>query len=244
MAGTETAVKKRTAIKANEGSYWPKATPLQAYGEHRIDRANAKGFLIVGEGESDAWTCWWHDFPYLGLPGSSTVKTLTSEHVACVQSIYVVREPDRGGETFVKAMSGRLRELGFAGKVFELRMPDGIKDPADLHVADPDQFKRRLQEAIKASPRLHLTSGPHWPLAAEPWERIIPLNDAPAVQPFPLDVLPGHLVDYVDCVSATLPCPSDYVGVPLIALAGNARALAGPLRSSRGGRRGRRSTPP
>jgi hypothetical protein len=33
-------------------------------------------------------------------------------------------------------------------------MPDGIKDPADLHVADPERFKVRMEEAIRASTRL------------------------------------------------------------------------------------------
>lgn len=50
----------------------------------------------------------------------------------------------------------RLAALRYKGEIFELRMPDGIKDPADLHAADPQRFKGRLEEAIGDSRRLEL----------------------------------------------------------------------------------------
>jgi hypothetical protein len=60
------------------------------------------------------------------------------------------------------------------------------------------------------------------PAAAEPWERIVPLNGTPAVKPFPLDALPLSLVGFVKCVAETLACPPDYAAVPMLALAGGA----------------------
>src|SRR6266852_2881917 len=51
--GSDIAVKKRTALRAKEGSYWPKDVPLAAYGQWRIGDANKAGFLILVEGESD-----------------------------------------------------------------------------------------------------------------------------------------------------------------------------------------------
>ncbi len=76
---------------------------------------------------------------------------LEAEHLACIEKVYIHREPDHGGETFLAGVLDRLGRLGFKGQVFELRMPNGIKDPADLHVADPERFKARLEEAIKTS---------------------------------------------------------------------------------------------
>lgn len=158
MAGTgeEIAVKRRTALKAGEGSYWPKGTPLAAYGQNRLDRAARAGYLILVEGESDYWVCWHHGLPALGLPGSSTAKALEREHVEAVEKVYVHREPDAGGAAFVEGVRQRLAALGFTGEAYELRMGDGIKDPADLHADDPEQCKARLQAALESSTRLSL----------------------------------------------------------------------------------------
>ena len=166
--GEEFAVKRRTALKAKNGSYWPKGRPLAAYGQQRLDAAAKAGFLILVEGESDCWALWYHGVPALGIPGANAVKnTLDREHVEAVQTVYVHREPDKGGETFTAGVRDRLAALGFDGNVFELRMPDGIKDPADLHVADPALFKARLEEAIRAAtPLEHLRPGTVSRLAA------------------------------------------------------------------------------
>src|SRR5262249_28525631 len=95
--------------------------------------------------------------PALGLPGANAVKTLEREHVGGVPTVYVHREPDNGGTTFVEGVRRRLAALGFAGKAFELRMPEGVKDPADLHTRDPGQFKAALEQAIRASAPIELS---------------------------------------------------------------------------------------
>jgi hypothetical protein len=87
----------------------------------------------------------------LGSPERTLLKTLEREHVEAVETIYVHREPDKGGEIFVAGIRERLAAVEFKGKLFELRMPDGIKDPADLHAADLNQSKARLTEAIRLS---------------------------------------------------------------------------------------------
>jgi putative DNA primase/helicase len=158
-SGEEIAVKKRAALKARDGSYWSKGKPLAAYGQWRLDAAAKTGFLIIAEGESDCWALWYHGLPALGLPGASALKTLLREHVEAVAKVYVIREPDHGGEQFIPGMARRLAEVGFRGCGFELRLPDGIKDPADLHAADPERFKHHLQQAILSSRPLALPRG-------------------------------------------------------------------------------------
>jgi hypothetical protein len=146
----EIAVKQRTALIAKEGSRWPAGVPLAAYGQWRLDQARRSGFLILGEGESDCWALWYYGLPALGLPGANTVKkTLAKEHLEGIDRVYVHREPDAGGATFIQGVAEQLAALGFSGRAFELRMPNGIKDPSDLHVRDPKQFKAALQMAIK-----------------------------------------------------------------------------------------------
>ncbi len=150
-AGEETVAKRRTALKAKDGSRWPKGTPLRLYGEWKLELANREGFALLVEGESDCWAAWHHGVPALGVPGAGSAKVLTAEHVGSLTTVYVLREPDTGGENFVAGVAARLRAVGFAGKVYDLRMPDGLKDLADLHADDPDRFKERLREAIESS---------------------------------------------------------------------------------------------
>jgi hypothetical protein len=224
--GEDIAVKQRTAATATDGSYWPEGVPLAAYGQWRNDEANRAGFLIINEGESDPWTLWYHGLPGLGLPGSGTACTLLREHVEAVETVYIVREPDRGGEAFVRGVLRRLAALGFAGKVYELRMPDGVKDPNDLHKADPGRFKERLGEAMKAAAPLELpppagaTGQPDPPA----WPDPIPLGDLPDVPAFPVDALPGQIADLVEEIAWAKNCPPDFGGVTVLALAGGALA--------------------
>jgi hypothetical protein len=56
----------------------------------------------------------------------------------------------------------------------------------------------------------------------EPWDRPIPLGDVPPVSPFPEHVLPVCLATFVREAASALACPTDYVGVPLLAIAGAA----------------------
>jgi hypothetical protein len=55
-----------------------------------------------------------------------------------------------------------------------------------------------------------------------PWEPPLALVDVPAVEPFPVDVLPAAVVRFVEDVAAALPCPPDYVAVPALVIAGGA----------------------
>jgi hypothetical protein len=146
VAGDQVAVKMRTALVAKQGSRWPAGTPLAAYGQWKLDEAAKAGFLILVEGESDCWALWHHGLPALGLPGANTAGTLVREHVEAVEKVYVHREPDQGGEAFVKGVAARLKVIGFKGQALEIRMPEGVKDPADLHLKDPAKFP----ESVKA----------------------------------------------------------------------------------------------
>jgi DNA polymerase-1 len=224
-SGRVVAVKERTALAAKEGSFWPLGKKLMAYGEERLEEGKAAGFRVLVEGESDCWALWYHHFPALGLPGSNTVgKTLALGHVAGVKLLYVVQEPDGGGAQFIEAVAAKLAEPGWDGELRVVRL-DGHKDPADLHKADPEQFPERFRQAMdRAQP---VAVGPP---AADPWPDPMPLGEVPPTPIFPLDVLPEGLRLATREAAAALPCPEDYIAVPLLVMAGGSigasRALA------------------
>jgi hypothetical protein len=231
--GEEIAAKRRAALKAADGSYWPRGLPLAAYGQWRLDAANKVGFLLLVEGESDCWTLWHHGLPALGLPGSGTAKTLLREHVEGVEKIYVHHEPDRGGEMFVAGVRGRLAELGFKGKVYQLQMSDGIKDPADLHTAAPDDFKVKLERAIRTATPIELSSTtPTGGTDRTPSTKAKPaasVRQIPPYQPFPVAALPTAIRDYVVQGALALGCDPSYLALPALAVAasliGNTRVI-------------------
>jgi hypothetical protein len=56
----------------------------------------------------------------------------------------------------------------------------------------------------------------------ESWEEPLPLAEIPAPLPFPVEVLPDKVAGFIRAVAAALPCPPDYVGLPVLAIAGAA----------------------
>jgi hypothetical protein len=151
MTGEPVFCRTRLALGGPKRFRQPIGVGLEAYGQWKLDEAARAGFLVIVEGESDCWALWHHDLPALGLPGSNTAKTLEKEHVQSVGTVYISRETDAGGKAFVEGVTRRLAELGFTGKVYVLTMPDDLKDPADLHAADPELFLQRFQKAIESS---------------------------------------------------------------------------------------------
>ncbi len=233
-AGNEIAVKRRTAIKAKDGSYWPKGQQLAAYGQWRLDYAQKAGFLILAEGESDCWALWHHGLPALGIPGANATKTLQREHLDAIAKVYVHRESDAGGSNFVEGVKRRLAELGFEGRAFELRLADGVKDPADLHLAEPGAFQSKLQAAIESSRELSFRKGdsyedPHDRLRSRDGKAPTPALPAEPYQPFPVSALPEPARAFVDAASRAIGCDASYVALPLLtalaAAIGNSRTI-------------------
>jgi AAA domain len=148
----------RTAIVAKEGSRWDsREGAIVPYGLEKLVEAQTAGFLVVVEGESDCWTLWHHCFPALGIPGAQMVKYLRAEHLASIQKILVVREPDSGGSAFVAGIAKRLEEIDWRGEVFAVTL-DGAKDPNDLHKRHTADFKARFQAALEAAHPLRSAS--------------------------------------------------------------------------------------
>jgi len=138
----------RTACIAKEGSRWSKGKgEIVPYGLERLEDARRAGYLVLVEGESDCWTLWYHHVPALGIPGAEMVGKLDATMLAGIDRLYVVQEPDTGGETFVQQVTRKLEAWHWAGKAFVVKL-QGAKDANDLHKQDVHGFRAAWQQAL------------------------------------------------------------------------------------------------
>lgn len=153
--------RERRALHGKDRFRWrPGEAAILPYGLQFIPKwreREPEPYLILVEGESDVWAGWTHDVPVLGLPSATMQKCLQRGHVEGFGRIYILREPDQGGDTFVALLPHRLAEIGWTGSVFELRL-GATKDLADLHRENSDSFEALLQEAITSARPLQLPS--------------------------------------------------------------------------------------
>lgn len=149
MDGKQTAIRKRYGDK---GFRWGKGAQICLYGEWRIPEFQQQGYsyVILVEGESDTQSLWYMGLPGIGVAGASMFKP---EQAKVLQGLrlYIHKEPDRGGDTFVEKICAGLREIDFQGEVFQWACsPMGSKDPSDLYLKlGKEEAEKRIQQAIK-----------------------------------------------------------------------------------------------
>jgi hypothetical protein len=158
--GNEPATRIRKELHkrpdGNDGRFlWKKHSKLCLYGLWRQpvarlhvvseDAAPPHPLLLV-EGESDCHTLWHHGIPALGLPGAGAWKEDRDlPHLNGVERVYVVIEPDQGGD----AVLGWLSSSKLRDRAWLVEVPGG--DVSALHLADPEHFKENLQQAVDAA---------------------------------------------------------------------------------------------
>jgi hypothetical protein len=126
---------------------WKSGSKAMLYGLDRLDLARDCGYIIIVEGASDCQTLWFHGEPAIGLPGAGNWKDdRDAHHLDGITTIYVVIEPDTGGE----AVEKWLRTSTIRDRV---RLVDlaPYKDPSDLHRDDPERFQERWRAAKDAA---------------------------------------------------------------------------------------------
>lgn len=129
--GTEWAVRFRLALTASEGAHfkWRKGDHALPYGLNRLSQIRKAGWVMIVEGESDSWMCWYHGIPALGAPGKSVWPASRAEHLKGLE-VYVWQEPD--------AQDFTLRILATAPDLRYIPAPDGIKDISEAHIQGLD----------------------------------------------------------------------------------------------------------
>jgi hypothetical protein len=131
LGGRELSVRIRVALDGAQRFLWRKGSKPMLYGLDRLDR-NADEVVLV-EGESDCHTLWHHGFSAVGLPGADCWNgTRDAPQLANIGRIYVVVEPDRGGDTVM----GWLGEAAIRDRAWIVQLGEH-KDASRLHLADP-----------------------------------------------------------------------------------------------------------
>jgi hypothetical protein len=141
--GEEVCVRFRISLDGDPKIKTRRGDKHTLYGLWRLGEARERGSAVVSEGESDVQTLWLHNFPALGVPGASSWRSEWSEHLDGIDKVYVVVEPDQGGETLWERMcASPIRK-----RLYRVRL-DGFKDASEMHLDDPEQFSERFDAAI------------------------------------------------------------------------------------------------
>lgn len=144
--GEELGVRFRLSMNGEDRFRWRKGSKTRLYGLWLMPKFSEKKYIFIPEGESDSQTLWFHDIPALGLPGANSWKEEWAEALDGFERIYVVIEPDKGGE----AVLHWLATSKIRNRVRLVKL-DGAKDVSDLFLADRQGFRSALKTARKAA---------------------------------------------------------------------------------------------
>jgi hypothetical protein len=179
--GVEVAVRIRCGLTRPEKGEdflfrWKKGSKLCLYG---LNNRWKDDYRIIVEGESDAQTLWFEGFPALGVPGASSWKE--NRDASCLDecggTIYVIKEPDKGGETLTDSLrKSRVRDRV---KVISL---NAHKDPSALYLSAPENFKENFRQAMaQAVPLAQIELAVGERIKAEAWTRCRTLAELPSI---------------------------------------------------------------
>jgi putative DNA primase/helicase len=98
VGGEKFAVRFRIALDGDRFR-WKSGTKPCLYGLHHLHETHKAKQVVLVEGESDCHTLWLHEIPALGIPGASNWREeRDARYLDGIETIYVVVEPDRGGD--------------------------------------------------------------------------------------------------------------------------------------------------
>jgi hypothetical protein len=175
-AGNTVAVRHRIALSGDKFR-WQKGAKPCLYGLNRLSQAQERGYVILVEGESDAQTLWHLGFPALGLPGANGWREdRDASLLDDLEAIYVVIEPDKGGETVLRWLSAS--EIRARVRLVELE----TKDVSECYVDDADAFPEKLERGLReATPWHERDRVSSALLAREAWEKCANLAQEPRI---------------------------------------------------------------
>lgn len=165
---SDDAIRYRTAVSGSSRFRWKSGSKPGLYGLFRLDEMTDADYVLLVEGESCAQTAWLHDVPALGLPGAAGWQDERDvPHLDGFGRIYVLIEPDRGGEAVLRWV-----EKSSIRDRVELVTLDGYEDLSELHIADPERFVEQFNSALEAAKPWGAFDGERRKLVqAEAWER-------------------------------------------------------------------------
>jgi hypothetical protein len=166
IGGEELAVRFRIALDG-ERFRWKSGTKPCLYGLNRLAEARQQGQVALVEGESDCHTLWLHGIPAIGIPGAANWREeRDARHLDGIDTIYVVVEPDRGGD----AVKQWLSRSTIRHRAKLVTLP--TKDPSALHLQGADEFARRWQVAcLGAVPWIAIEAQANAEEHSDAWEK-------------------------------------------------------------------------
>ena len=137
-SGEEVAVRFRIALESDRFR-WRSGSKPSLYGLNHLAEARKAGHVVLVEAESDCHTLWYYGAPALGLPGAANWREQRdAPHLDGIEAIYVLIEPDRGGEVITQWLSRST--IRHRTKLINL----AVKDASALHLKGPSEFMRRV----------------------------------------------------------------------------------------------------
>jgi hypothetical protein len=187
LSGAMGRTRVRTARSGEQRFKWDgKDGKISAYTPDRCELAQAEGYALLVEGESDTLTCLAAELPAIGIPGANSAHSLDVEHVKGLRTLFIVQEPDAGGAAFVAGLKQRLKTLGFTAPVHVMQLPEA-KDCSALYMRDPAAFAATMHGVMRVA-------------SAPPKERVEWIGTADIFAPLPptewrvrgLQIAPGR----------------------------------------------------
>lgn len=144
--GKSVATRYRIAM-AGDRFRWNSGAKPQLYGLWRLEDARKADQVVIVEGESDCHAAWFHGLPAVGLPGAANWRDdRDAQRLDGVNTIYIVLEPDSGGEAVLKWLS----KSAIKERVHLIDLGKH-KDLSELHLGAGDQFDRAWKAAVEAA---------------------------------------------------------------------------------------------
>jgi hypothetical protein len=135
------AVRFRIAV-GGDRFRWTVGSKPQLYGLSRLGDAKDAGEVVLVEGESDVHTFWHHGIPAIGIAGAVNWREdRDAHHLDGIEKIYIVIEPDRGGDAVRKWLS----RSAIRHRSLLVTLP--VKDASALHLENETDFAKRWQVA-------------------------------------------------------------------------------------------------
>ena len=176
--GAAVAVRFRIGLEGDDRFRWKSGDKPTLYGLWRLKYVKAAGQVALVEGESDAHTLWFHDVQALELPGEASWRDdRYAGYLDDIAVIYVVVEPDRGGEAVRKWIAASL----IRDRVRLVSLGEH-KDVSALYLSDPEKFEARWQAALdSAVPWTKQAAEELDAHRREAWKKCETLASAPAI---------------------------------------------------------------
>lgn len=145
---TATRYRYNPLEKTDKGKFsWGKNSKMSLYGLNGLEEAS-DDYIVLVEGESDAVTLWYNGVVAVGVPGANNFKKEYAKQLERFKTIYIHKEPDKGGENFVKNAC-KIFPYEKLYVISSREVNKNCKDVSDLQINGIFDFNKLLGTAKK-----------------------------------------------------------------------------------------------